>query len=171
MVLSAPDVNSHGCVGWNLQPVTPIFFTCSWPFRIFSGTIRAFCIKSLCRLRKKIRLNFLKNIFKSVITHKPCREIQSQFHRQKQRQTVDSDYGKQRREWLFCGVCHKSIKQKSYIKRGLKKWCQSVITLMFCKVWLTGQDQTNSFGYRSFQWWYYHLLGEHLERTHAWHWS
>lgn len=52
MVVSAPQENTQGWLGWNTQSKTPRSRDIVWPFRILTGTIKGFFSKSLKKIQK-----------------------------------------------------------------------------------------------------------------------
>lgn len=65
MVVSAPQENTQGWLGWNTQSKTPRSRDIVWPFRILTGTIKGFFSKSLKKNTKnQIFIDQFKGAFK-----------------------------------------------------------------------------------------------------------
>lgn len=47
IVASAPDENTHGCIGWKVTPKIPKSLVCTWSSNLFNGTINGFFSRSL----------------------------------------------------------------------------------------------------------------------------
>lgn len=97
IVLSAPQLNTHGSVGWKVTPKIPKSEQSSCSLSNFNGTTNGFWSKSL-KIQQKIEIliNKTKKIkHTQTLTYKPFREKQLKLGHQSQMQTKDNVYGKQ----------------------------------------------------------------------------
>lgn len=56
IVLSAPQLNTQGSVGWNVTPKIPKSEQSSCSLSNFNGTTKGFCSKSLKKKKKTINM-------------------------------------------------------------------------------------------------------------------